>query len=125
MAKLISPRPSVLVVDDEPEARELMAEILEREGYKVAVAVNGQQALQSIQKVMPDLILLDLNMPVMNGRQFMSRLEQLPARATASVIVITAQEPRTLPGAAAILRKPIDVRMLLGLLRQLINDRLS
>lgn len=80
----------VLVTDDEPDIRFLLRSILERAGHEVAEAGNGVEALESARKRRPDLILLDLNMPVMDG---FTCLEQMKADAglkDVPVIVVTA-----------------------------------
>jgi CheY-like chemotaxis protein len=66
----------ILVVDDVPSIRLLVATILEDEGYQVTTAQNGQEALERIQEQAPDLVLLDLQMPVMNGWELQRRLQE-------------------------------------------------
>ena len=80
----------VLVVDDEPLIREMLALTVRSEGYAVLTAANGRDALQQLQANSVDVILLDLMMPVMDGRKF--RIEQLlqPGLAHIPVIVLTA-----------------------------------
>ena len=117
MSESKSSHPRVLIVDDDVEGRELLAEILEREGYAVSKAENGRVALGTLELNSPHLILLDLNMPIMNGYEFMKRLGQLPNWAP--VIVITAEEPIAISNAAAMLRKPVDISRLLGLMKRL------
>jgi CheY-like chemotaxis protein len=60
-------RPVVLVVDDFDDARETYRELLQLEGYDVIVASNGEEALSLVQEVGPDVVLMDLSMPVMDG----------------------------------------------------------
>jgi CheY-like chemotaxis protein len=112
----------VLVVDDDANTREILAEILEDRGYHVCVAEHGRQALQQLETQTPRLILLDLNMPVMDGIQFLERLRQRPKQSIPPVIIITAEEPKDIPGASMVLRKPIKVRQLLELVRALAGD---
>jgi CheY-like chemotaxis protein len=108
---------TVLIVDDDADSREVLAQVLQTQGYHAYQAENGQKALDWIKTVPlpPELILLDLDMPVMGGREFLSRLPLLPG-ATPTVIVITGQDPRVVPGAAAVLRKPVSLSQLLGLI---------
>jgi CheY-like chemotaxis protein len=68
------PRPHILVVDDTPTICSLVALILEEEGYQVTTAGNGQEALARIREQAPDLILLDLQMPVMTGWELQAQL---------------------------------------------------
>lgn len=71
---------AVLIVDDDPEIRECIQRILEEEGYDVRTAENGQRALDRIEEQRPDVVLLDLNMPVMSGWQLQQRLREQELR---------------------------------------------
>lgn len=118
MVDAISARPAVMVVDDDTDGRELLAELLEGEGYKVVQAKHGQEALEHLNTVEPGIILLDLNMPVMDGREFLGWLQRLRGVSKPVVIVITAQVPAPIPGAEAVLRKPVNIPDLLNLIGQ-------
>lgn len=85
-------RPLVLVVDDDDDLRELLVVLLGGDGIEVATAGNGQQALESIAVRRPDLILLDMKMPVMDGWEFCRRLDADPAQAGSRppILVMTA-----------------------------------
>lgn len=81
----------VLVVEDDPDLAALEADLLEQRGHQVEVASNGREALAAVQRTRPDLILLDMRMPVMNGREFAEayrRAETSPA----PIIVVTAAD---------------------------------
>jgi DNA-binding response OmpR family regulator len=82
----------VLVVDDEPMVREVLARYLRREGFDVAVAADGEEALARLQSEDPDLVLLDLMLPRVDGYEV---LRQLRARADTPVIMITARGGET------------------------------
>ena len=82
----------VLLVDDEVEGRELMAHNLEKAGWAVSEAGNGQEALDIMNSVQPQLILLDLMMPVMDGFGFLSAMRARPEWQHIPVIVVTAKE---------------------------------
>jgi len=86
-----SPR-SALVVDDEEFARKILAQILEKEGWNVIQAENGLIALEQIAKRRPDLILLDLMMPKMNGYQFVTELHKQEKWRSIPIIVVTARD---------------------------------
>jgi CheY-like chemotaxis protein len=81
----------VLVVDDDKEVRELLVEVLAHEGYEVAAACNGQQAVTKVLIHWPDVVLLDLVIPVMSGWEFLelrvaySLLDCLPVIVTSAV----------------------------------------
>ncbi len=81
-----------LVVDDEVEARHLLARQLLREGWLVTEAENGQQALERMAAQRPDLVLLDLAMPVMDGFAFLRELDNRPDLKSIPVLVVTARD---------------------------------
>lgn len=78
----------VLVVDDEPDIRATVAEMLEIEGYAVDEAANGQDALRAIELRVPDLILLDMRMPVLDGWGFAAELNR--RHLEIPIVVMTA-----------------------------------
>jgi CheY-like chemotaxis protein len=121
------PRPGpVLVVDDEPDIVTFVRLALEDEGYGVVTAANGAEALEVLRVTNPSLILLDLRMPGMGGREF---VETYRARETTSppvpIIVVTASRlPEVDPaemGASGVLRKPFEVDLLLESVAQYIR----
>ena len=116
---------TVLIVDDDTASREALAHLLRTQGYRASQAENGLQALEQLEAAIspPELILLDLDMPVMNGREFLSRLAYLQCIARPIVIIITGQDPRGIPGAAAVLRKPVSISQLLGLMQDLTRSQ--
>lgn len=63
----------VLVVEDDPALSDAFSIVLRKEGYEVVVAFNGKEALQKVEGAMPDLILLDLLMPIMGGKEFLEK----------------------------------------------------
>ena len=107
----------VLVVDDDPAIRNLLTEVLRDSGYQVEEAPNGARAFAAIANHRPDLILLDLMMPVMNGWEFCQRLRSRPAGRRLPVIVISAnqriQRDATEAGATDFLPKPFGLDELL------------
>jgi signal transduction histidine kinase len=82
----------VLLVEDDPPTRDMMARILEREGWRVRTAANGQLAMQIVEQVLPAAIVLDLKMPIMNGFQFLEHLQANPAWRGLSVFVFTSMD---------------------------------
>jgi adenylate cyclase len=115
----MSDRPTVLVADDRVDNVELVCELLEMEGYQVLSAYNGQEALDRINESQPDLVILDLGMPVLNGYEVCERLKADPATASIPVLMLTAwaapeQRVKGLQlGAEDYLAKPFDYRELL------------
>jgi len=81
---------SILIADDNPNNLKLLKEILQQCHYKVRPATNGSQALESIKRVSPDLILLDIHMPTMDGYELCKKLKEDPILAEIPVIFISA-----------------------------------
>ena len=104
---------SVLVVDDDRDIRDALAQILTEEGFEVSEAANGVQALAEITRKVPDLVLLDLMMPVMNGWQVLQALRQSSELASLPVVVLSAIEAH---GCADYIQKPVSLDKLLTLL---------
>lgn len=106
-------RKDVLVVDDEPYLCDLIADVLEAEGHTARKASHGLEALERVREHKPDLILLDLMMPIMDGWEFVQALRAMPQFASIPVVVITAhyQIGRTQQelNARAIITKPFDI----------------
>ena len=81
----------VLIVEDEPDIRELVVHHLKREGYQVSAASSGEEALRQVQAAPPDLVILDLMMPAMDGLEVCRRLRQDPATASLPIVMLTAK----------------------------------
>ena len=81
----------VLIVEDEPDIRELVVHHLKREGYQVSAAASGEEALRQVHASPPDLVLLDLMMPAMDGLEVCRRLRQDPATARLPIVMLTAK----------------------------------
>ena len=115
-------RPYVLVVDDEDDVRSAVEEILQSEGYPTVGACNGAEALELLRMNigMPRLILLDLMMPVMDGWAFSEEIGKNPELAGIPILVVTAFSNRTkaFPRAQGIIKKPVDVELLIQLVKQ-------
>jgi CheY-like chemotaxis protein len=109
----------VLVVDDDPDIRDTLREVIEAEGFPVVCAADGRQALEALgMGLHPSLILLDLMMPVMSGWELLAAIRADRTLADVPVAVVSAAGSRTPPpGATCSLRKPIDLDTLIDLLR--------
>jgi DNA-binding response OmpR family regulator len=86
---------TVLVADDDPDIIRFVEVNLRLEGYQVAVARNGEQALDKALELLPDLVLLDVRMPVIDGFEVCARLRADPRGAAVPVILLTANIPVT------------------------------
>jgi DNA-binding response OmpR family regulator len=112
--KLLKP-PCVLVVDDDRNIRDLCAIVLrDDDGYRVQTAVNGQDALDQLGCA-PDLILLDLGMPIMDGREFVAQLRRVTKHEFTPVLVMTAAlGTGPIQGTQGTIQKPFENEALLG-----------
>jgi len=111
----------VLIVEDDADLREMMAQLLSLEGYRTETAANGRDALQYLASGhRPDLILLDLMMPVMDGWEFRRRQVEDPTIAEVPVVVLSALDAARAAdlGGTAFLKKPLDFDRLLELVRR-------
>jgi CheY-like chemotaxis protein len=81
--------PLVLIVDDFADAREMIHEYLEYSGFRAAEAVNGEEAIQKAHALGPDLILMDLSLPVIDGWEATRRLKKDPKTAHIPIIALT------------------------------------
>jgi type II secretory ATPase GspE/PulE/Tfp pilus assembly ATPase PilB-like protein/CheY-like chemotaxis protein len=82
---------TVLLVEDEEQLRRVMKDLLEREGYRVAEARDGVQALDQVDRLAPDVIILDLNLPGIDGYSVLAQIRSRPATRTIPVVVLTAK----------------------------------
>ncbi|HXY68801.1 MAG TPA: ATPase, T2SS/T4P/T4SS family [Gemmatimonadales bacterium] len=121
----------VLLVDDEDQLRRVMKDLLEREGYIVSEARDGVQALDQVDRTGPDVIVLDLNLPGLDGYGVLSHLRSRPATAEIPVVVLTAKgdednEVRVFElGADDFLTKPFRARALSARLDAVLGRRRS
>jgi putative two-component system response regulator len=117
----------LLVVDDDPGVSGLLLHVLRAEGYDVEVARDGVEALESLRRRRPDLVLLDIDMPRMTGDEVCRRLKADPATRLVPVIIITAQAdlPRRLDaweyGADEFLSKPFQTKVVAARCRSLLR----
>jgi CheY-like chemotaxis protein len=126
-----APRPvtdaKVLLVDDEDQLRRVMRDLLERDGYSVTEARDGVEALDQIDRHAPDIIVLDLNLPGLDGYGVLSHLRSRPATVDIPVVVLTAQgdednEVRVFEmGADDFLSKPFRARALSARLQAVLS----
>jgi DNA-binding response OmpR family regulator len=105
----------ILVVDDEQAIREFLHEILTAEGHVVLTAADGQDALPIAVKEQPDLILLDIKMPILDGLETCRRLRERPVTQRIRIIMLTAFDTRDrleesiVAGADDFLGKPVNL----------------
>lgn len=82
--------PTILIVDDDPQIRKMLVEVLTLEGYPTETATNGQEALDMLSPAAPRIVLLDLLMPVLDGRGVMQQLDNDPAARSAHKVILVS-----------------------------------
>lgn len=111
-------RKHLLVVDDDDSIRDLLGEFFSGEGFDVSTATNGRQALQRVTTNCPDVILMDLNMPVMDGVAAIRELKNDPETREIPTIAMSARPIIRARGgellADGVITKPFDLRSLLN-----------
>lgn len=117
----------VLVVDDDPAILDICADLLESEGYDVALAANGQQAINQMGTNAPDVVLMDIMMPVLNGVEACRRMKADPETARIPVVLMSARtnlnrQNQELDSADALLAKPFDINHLLDTIQELLSE---
>lgn len=114
----------ILVVDDDPDILDALSEILEGEGYAVDRAKHGREALQKVDERKPQLILLDLMMPVMDGYEFSQQLKQRNSGSDIPIVVLSADRSvkakASQIGARDYLAKPFELTDLLRIVGEMV-----
>lgn len=106
---------TILYVEDNIDNRVLIRRILQAEGYRMLEAANAVEAVQSVRAQIPDLILMDINMPDMDGYTLTTRLRALPSLKSVPIVALTAnvmkgdKERSLQAGCDGYIQKPIDV----------------
>lgn len=119
--------PTILIAEDNDLNRELLRELLQAHGYDVSEAVNGRQAIDLMRKVRPDVVLLDLNMPVLDGFATLKQIRQDRSLFSLPVMAVTASAMRgdrekvLEAGFDSYLSKPIDSNILYQELDRILN----
>lgn len=119
----------VLVVDDDPSTVDMLALVLDLEGYDVVRAQRGMQAMEKLRDRPPDALVLDLMMPGMSGYEVLRELRSDPELSSTPVLVLTALDRDVdvwsgwMAGADAYVTKPMDVGLLLSELERILLER--
>lgn len=115
---------TVLVIDDERDLSDMIAFVLCQEGYHVARAADGRDALNTVERAMPDLILLDMKMPVVDGWRFATEFHSKYGFQVPIVVLTASEDARRSAeeiGASGWLGKPFDLDMLVGTVRRFLG----
>lgn len=129
MAQAIERNKTVLVVDDEPDIRLILQARLEAAGYRVETASNGLEALNRIRTQPPDLVILDLMLPGMDGFAVCAMLKRDQRFSHIPIVILSARSQAqdkktgTSLGADAYITKPFQPQELLSTIEQLIGQR--
>ncbi|MCA1636011.1 MAG: response regulator [Acidobacteria bacterium] len=120
---------TILIVDDSADTREILRRTLAAEGYYVIEAADGREAVETAERECPDLILMDLNMPVLDGLAAIARIRELTERCgDVPIVAVTAfdtygmKEAALEVGCDAYLLKPIAVDEIRGVIDGLLFD---
>ncbi|MBL8149698.1 MAG: response regulator [Blastocatellia bacterium] len=119
---------TILIVDDEQDLLDLMEIILEAEGYNVIKAINGKEALVKISTSMPDLVLLDVMMPIMDGWQVLknmrkdARTENIPVVMVTAKIGIEDKNRGLQEGASDYIGKPFSPKEVLSRIKSILQQ---
>lgn len=115
----------ILVVDDDPDFKQLLVFDLKRQGYETITAANGEEGLEKAAAEKPDLIILDIKMPKVDGYTFVRRMNKEPEIKDIPVIVLTSYEPMKemfkLEGVKDYFVKSADMKMLLSAVNKYVN----
>lgn len=118
----------VLLVEDSPVQREMISDILKDHGWKVTIARDGVEALEQLNKFSPDLVILDIVMPRMNGYELCRRIKSDPKTQNVPVIMCSSKGEEfdrywgTRQGADAYISKPFQPLELMGTIKQLLRS---
>ena len=121
----------ILAVEDSDNIRRLIAYNLQRAGYEVLQAANGKEAVRILQKTVPDLILLDIRMPEMNGFQLLELMRKYPKAAAIPVMMLSAlSQPENIDRALSLgvvdyIVKPLDPTVLIAKVREALAHKAS
>jgi DNA-binding response OmpR family regulator len=118
---------TILLVDDDEDIKYIIKSALQKEGYEVILAANGQQALKLIEKQAPDLMVTDLNMPVMDGWHFSMWVRRDPRYQTTPIIVLSAlldreSTPEKFELGTYYFPKPFDIFRLIDKIKELLKN---
>lgn len=119
--------PKILIVDDEPDILEFIKYLLEREDYKVETAANGIEAIQKSKTFKPDLILMDVMMPIMDGIEACRQIKLQPDTKNIFIIFLTARSEEYSEiagfeaGADDYINKPVKPRVLLSRIKAILK----
>lgn len=125
---MISEQKSILVVDDDPAIRKILSQSFEMEGFVTYQASNGEEALEAIDSAIPDLVILDVMMPKMNGFEVLKSVRSSPRTEDLPVVMLTARSSQEdvwegwREGVDYYMTKPFDIEELLRFVERIFTE---
>ena len=116
----------ILLVEDQPDNRQIIRDLLAATDYELTEAENGEQALAAVAKQRPDLILMDIQLPIMDGYEATRRIKADPALRSIPIIAVTSyalsgeEQKARAAGCDGYVTKPYSPRLLLAKIRELL-----
>ncbi len=115
----------ILVIDDDPALTKMVDSFMTAHGYKVIVATDGEEGLAKVKSEVPDLMVLDVQMPRMNGYTFVHECKKIPSALKVPIIVLTAKQGMAeifkVEGVKEYITKPFAMEKLLESVKKYIN----
>jgi len=108
----------ILVIEDDPALAAMYQTALSFAGFDVAVSGDGLTALEDIDEEHPDLVILDLRLPQLDGSTILRELAATPDTRNIPIIVVTGGDAEDLPASSSVLRKPVDPALLVAAVEQ-------
>jgi CheY-like chemotaxis protein len=121
--------PKILLVEDNEMSRDMLSRRLARRGYEVVLTVDGEEGIAVARSERPDLILMDMNLPVLDGWEATRRIKAMPETGGIPVIALTShamtgdREKSLQAGCNEYETKPVDLERLLGKMEALLSER--
>ena len=110
----------ILIIDDEGELNEIIAMRLTKAGYQIDTAINGPLGIEKAKSFLPDVILLDINMPGMDGWQVCAKLKETPETKAIKIVILTATRDFTRAknlGVSRVVLKPFNYEEILDVIK--------
>jgi len=120
--------PKILIIEDDEMSRDMLSRRLRRRGYEVVTAVDGRQGVQAALQELPDLILMDMSLPVMDGWQATRKLKETSETGSIHIIALTAhamlgdRDKAMVAGCDDYDTKPVSLPRLLGKINRLLDE---
>lgn len=126
-ARTVITRPDILLVEDNPDTVSFLVRRLEEAGYDVRIARNGQLAREAIDETLPSAVIMDINLPILNGDELVRELRRHPRTVRLPVVFVTAESEDRVsdllhPGHTLCLEKAIRTSTLLSALSQVLEE---